>query len=254
MISPDIAVNVTELHAIVTSPALVPSLSNAVESPICKYCLGEDKKTNLIMPCNCSGTQAFVHRACLDRWRTSDPEHIKFSKCLVCNTLYQYIPSHQNRLNILRYKLKLALLVCADIFVILIFAFGAISVLGVLSWLIGMDELACKWNFNVITTCLLIGIIEFFTLISWTGLLMIACGPEILASYILCNLEPNNANTYLACIVFVMFGAVIGLAAVARYIVYRISLRADKNNLTFNSIIYAVVDLGPLRDRALRAL
>ncbi|KAJ7952065.1 E3 ubiquitin-protein ligase MARCH8 [Quillaja saponaria] len=52
----------------------------------CRICLdigGED----LIAPCHCKGTQKYVHRSCLDNWR-STKEGFAFSHCTECRAVF----------------------------------------------------------------------------------------------------------------------------------------------------------------------
>ncbi|KAF9614841.1 hypothetical protein IFM89_020897 [Coptis chinensis] len=54
--------------------------------PFCRICLdigGED----LIAPCDCRGTQKYVHRSCLDHWR-STKEGFAFAHCTECRALF----------------------------------------------------------------------------------------------------------------------------------------------------------------------
>lgn len=37
----------------------------------CRFCLSSDDPANLIAPCNCKGGSKYVHRRCLDQWRTT---------------------------------------------------------------------------------------------------------------------------------------------------------------------------------------
>ncbi|KAL8098730.1 hypothetical protein AgCh_031463 [Apium graveolens] len=52
----------------------------------CRICLdsgGED----LIAPCHCRGTQKYVHRSCLDNWRSAR-EGFAFSHCTECRAMF----------------------------------------------------------------------------------------------------------------------------------------------------------------------
>jgi E3 ubiquitin-protein ligase DOA10 len=60
--------------------------------PQCRICYeGEE---NLISPCKCSGTSAFVHRECLEKWRKTLPMVIHNNqrdvRCEMCHTFYQF--------------------------------------------------------------------------------------------------------------------------------------------------------------------
>ncbi|KAJ7962670.1 E3 ubiquitin-protein ligase MARCH8 [Quillaja saponaria] len=57
-----------------------------VDQPQCRICLdigGED----LIAPCHCKGTQKYVHRSCLDNWR-STKEGFAFAHCTECRAFF----------------------------------------------------------------------------------------------------------------------------------------------------------------------
>ena len=54
---------------------------------ICRNC--HDKGGDLISPCMCSGTMKWVHRSCLDTWRTVSPNKLSFSECDVCHFKYR---------------------------------------------------------------------------------------------------------------------------------------------------------------------
>jgi hypothetical protein len=63
------------------------------EEKSCRYCLEEGG--NLIAPCDCKGTQRWIHRECLDKWRTTvsiypfaDENH--FYKCEICHKEFQF--------------------------------------------------------------------------------------------------------------------------------------------------------------------
>ena len=53
----------------------------------CRICFEDASRCDLISPCRCSGTSAFVHRNCLQRWReTSD---MAARRCAECHYMYQ---------------------------------------------------------------------------------------------------------------------------------------------------------------------
>lgn len=57
-----------------------------VDQQQCRICLdvgGDD----LISPCQCRGTQKFVHRSCLDHWRAAK-EGFAFAHCTECRALF----------------------------------------------------------------------------------------------------------------------------------------------------------------------
>eukprot|EP00656_Telonema_subtile_P005717 TRINITY_DN12612_c0_g1_i1.p1 TRINITY_DN12612_c0_g1~~TRINITY_DN12612_c0_g1_i1.p1 ORF type:complete len:309 (-),score=38.60 TRINITY_DN12612_c0_g1_i1:255-1181(-) len=55
--------------------------------PICRICLDEDTESNLCDPCDCSGTQRWVHPDCIATWRR-EIGLPKASRCQVCRAKY----------------------------------------------------------------------------------------------------------------------------------------------------------------------
>ena len=60
--------------------------SNGVQ---CRICLAEDLETNMITPCQCSGTSKWVHRSCLNQWRGDEPKRRRFTECSECKFKYR---------------------------------------------------------------------------------------------------------------------------------------------------------------------
>ena len=59
------------------------------DEPQCRICLSEDSETNLIAPCDCSGSSKWVHRECLDTWRGNQPKRPRFTECSSCKCKYR---------------------------------------------------------------------------------------------------------------------------------------------------------------------
>lgn len=73
---------------------------------ICRICHGGDdfqdlvnsktllffmnKRDQLISPCGCRGTMRFVHKSCLNEWRTASPRSDSFYKCEQCFENYRF--------------------------------------------------------------------------------------------------------------------------------------------------------------------
>ena len=55
----------------------------------CRICLQDDTMENLITPCNCIGTQKYVHSNCLALWRRQfERMHIHRVRCQICKGDY----------------------------------------------------------------------------------------------------------------------------------------------------------------------
>ncbi|KAF3974655.1 hypothetical protein CMV_002043 [Castanea mollissima] len=103
----------------------------------CRICLeigGED----LIAPCHCKGTQKYVHRSCLDNWR-STKEGFAFAHCTECRAVFilrANVPPDRWWL-----RLKFQFLVARDHALIFIIVQLIVACLGVLVYKFYGDEL-----------------------------------------------------------------------------------------------------------------
>ena len=53
-------------------------------SESCRICLEDDIRDNMIYPCKCSGTSKYVHKTCLNQWRTLSNNPEAYEKCFEC--------------------------------------------------------------------------------------------------------------------------------------------------------------------------
>ena len=59
--------------------------------PQCRICLQENSDVeDLIKPCNCDGTQKFVHRKCLETWLEYNIDSINHERCQECLSNYKF--------------------------------------------------------------------------------------------------------------------------------------------------------------------
>ncbi|KNA04414.1 hypothetical protein SOVF_200000 [Spinacia oleracea] len=110
----------------------------AGSAPCCRICLecdGEDDD-ELISPCMCKGTQQFVHRSCLDHWR-SVKEGFAFSHCTTCKAQFHLlVESFED--NTWR-KLKFRLFVARDVLLVFLAVQTAIAAMGAFAYLMDKD-------------------------------------------------------------------------------------------------------------------
>ena len=64
---------------------------------LCRICLDIDDINNFIYPCKCTGSSKYVHKICLNEWRTITTNDENRYKCEICNYRYVIKPSHNNR-------------------------------------------------------------------------------------------------------------------------------------------------------------
>ncbi|KAL5207108.1 hypothetical protein ABZP36_031543 [Zizania latifolia] len=105
--------------------------------PQCRICL-DNEGDDLIAPCHCKGTQKYVHRSCLDNWR-STKEGFAFSHCTECRAAFLLranVPPDRWWL-----RLKFQLLVVRDHTLIFFIVQLVVALLGMLVYRFYGDEL-----------------------------------------------------------------------------------------------------------------
>ncbi|KAJ8535757.1 hypothetical protein K7X08_034158 [Anisodus acutangulus] len=114
----------------------IHSLSHT-ELSQCRICLDSEGE-DLIAPCHCKGTQKYVHRSCLDNWR-STKEGFAFAHCTECRAkfiLRANVPPDRWWL-----RLKFQFLVARDHAFIFLIVQLIVAFLGILVYKFYGDEL-----------------------------------------------------------------------------------------------------------------
>lgn len=112
----------------------------------CRICLESESLTpgdELIAPCMCKGTHQFVHRDCLDHWR-SVKEGFAFSHCTTCKAQFHLRPELPEDYSWRQLKFKF--FVTRDIFLVFLVLQTAISVLGGITYLLFNEQLRDLFN------------------------------------------------------------------------------------------------------------
>ena len=102
------------------------------EKDICRICLESDAPSDdpLIAPCRCAGSSKWVHRKCLDEWRSQERVPLAFSHCPTCK--FQYRTEVSNEEHIVVRRVKLVLFVARDTVGVFIVVQSVIAVLSLL--------------------------------------------------------------------------------------------------------------------------
>ena len=66
--------------------------TDSEETKQCRICFDTDDPNDIISPCLCSGGSAYVHRKCLNRWRSENKHGRGFKICNVCQFEYVIEP------------------------------------------------------------------------------------------------------------------------------------------------------------------
>lgn len=108
----------------------------------CRICFDPCERKELIAPCNCKGSRKWVHRECLDKWRTIGDERA-FNSCTECLHPYETIrKSNDEETSIKRRRRRYAYYVAKDcISFMLIIAF----IIGVIALIIFSIDRRCNY-------------------------------------------------------------------------------------------------------------
>ncbi|PWA63061.1 Zinc finger, RING-CH-type [Artemisia annua] len=131
---------------------------------ICYQC-DDEEDGDLISPCMCKGSQQFVHRSCLDHWR-SIKEGFDFSHCTTCKAQF-HLQVVELEENVWR-KIKISLFIARDVIFALLVLQTVFGMLGGIAYLGDKHEYLrdlLKDYFYTIVIYYGIGVIVFFVLL-----------------------------------------------------------------------------------------
>jgi hypothetical protein len=146
----------------------------------CRICLEAESEIGdeLISPCMCKGTQQFVHRSCLDHWR-SVKEGFAFSHCTTCKAQFHLrVETWED--NSWR-KMKFRLFVARDVFLVFLAVQLTIAVIGAVAYFLDRDgsfrnSFSDGWDRflskHPIPFYYCIGVVVFFVLLGFFGLIV----------------------------------------------------------------------------------
>jgi len=104
----------------------------------CRICLEEGERLDFIAPCACAGSQRWVHRECLDKWR-SMREDKAFSRCTECLKPYTMICLSQDDDNITwKRRCRFTYMILRDLCLVLLISQFIILFLGLIVF--GLDK------------------------------------------------------------------------------------------------------------------
>ncbi|KAK3121609.1 hypothetical protein QOZ80_8BG0657150 [Eleusine coracana subsp. coracana] len=146
----------------------------------CRICLEAESEIGdeLISPCMCKGTQQFVHRSCLDHWR-SVKEGFAFSHCTTCKAQFHLrVETWED--NSWR-KMKFRLFVARDVFLVFLAVQLTIAIIGAIVYFLDRDgsfrnSFSDGWDRflskHPIPFYYCIGVVIFFVLLGFFGLIV----------------------------------------------------------------------------------
>lgn len=129
--------------------------THGTEERCCRICLEDDDVGDMIAPCRCKGSSKWVHRHCLDEWRTVNKDDLAFSRCGECLLDYHLESVHQGENS--NRRCKYCLFVSWDMCSIFLFLQVLIATVGALVWVIffpmGLYHEIADNIFNATATC-----------------------------------------------------------------------------------------------------
>lgn len=168
----------------------VSSTNNLVEKQ-CRCCLEIDHPEDMIVPCLCSGSIKYVHRRCLNHWRTISPNPLSLTRCDICHAKYTFRTKAQ-RPSCIPW-LKFIICITFDIGIILVAWQVLVLLLTLISWASTLGQaLMTAWNitsYNVFGVNYLIGLVLFFFIV---GCISIIYGFVVLCCGSLCKKKGDN--------------------------------------------------------------
>ena len=185
------------------------------ESLVCRICLENDSINNLIYPCKCSGNSKYVHKNCLNEWRTLSGNNERFTTCEICH--YRFKLRSQTDVNC-TYRLinNCSSDICTGLFLTMILTFGLAYITSVIDTNLIIPKqfnINTENNTNVSIFYLLFGsgiIVSIEYIIVIIGLLMIK--NKRLYCKIYCeNVKYIGYITLISLISFFLGGILIGI-------------------------------------------
>lgn len=70
-----------------------------IEKPFCRFCFDDTNPEDLFVPCNCTGTARYVHKRCLQEWRSQDIHSLNYTRCQECLLQYEMTNDFSFRLS-----------------------------------------------------------------------------------------------------------------------------------------------------------
>ena len=146
-------------------------------SETCRICTGDEYSLEdpLIEPCNCSGSIKWVHKSCLDHWRSVN--RTNFSKCDICKYNYQTKDIEVTKSMYYKQYLRYCLFMTRDISIAILVWLSISYMLGYISYkydwfnyiyiAIGRDANIYLYNFifgNLIA-CFITGVISIIAMV-----------------------------------------------------------------------------------------
>lgn len=215
------------------SPEITDEEIDAASAACCRICFESESERGdeLISPCMCKGTHQFVHRSCLDHWR-SVKEGTAFSHCTTCKARFHLRVEFLED-DICR-RMKFRLFVARDVITIFLVIQAAIAAIGGLAYVLDKDgnfrnKFSDDWDRflskHPVPFYYCVGVVFFFVLVGFLGLIvhissfnnddpcLVGCDNACYGRGIV-ELPASMEACFAFAIIFVVIFAILGVAYV----------------------------------------
>lgn len=170
------------------SPFRTPTFSPANgddDEKVCRICADDEEQSELIAPCRCSGSVKYVHRSCLDKWRSTTLNREYFLRCSMCKQVYVLDELDEAKKQKRVYQIKVA----RDIVSVLLVIFAILAVCEVTAAIINYTSFPLQYYLPEDFTSN-----GFFRFIFWftMGIGIFLAGFGLLTLFVICCLAICN--------------------------------------------------------------
>ncbi len=213
----------------------------------CRICRDCEPCNDLIAPCSCIGSIEYVHRSCLDKWRSTS--ETRFRECEICKFVYEMEDIQDSDKLLNKRLLKYKCLVMCDILWFIICQQALVLILtGFTSLIPGISE---KLHIdNHFVASYIAGWIGFFGIIGLVGV-FIGCTEsrenESGSGTVICCFGDCNSNDFFLVIlsmivIIIVFGIFIGIW---KFLVYCYQIQQNRQTRIYRyeeTVVHRVKD------------
>ena len=206
----DSIVAVNEKQSVTPTPASTPSPRDGhCGSPlVCRFCLEEEPRGDLIAPCACRGSVEYVHVGCLRDWISTTASSEARSTCLSCRSAYgichgSFVASQDNAIAIFMFAIYSGLQLC----VFLSFCWRHVDSANVLGFREDAFMVSMRATSVVLQFCHHLSRIDMKTSIVGMGLLGLVLLPDHVAAFWQIKHDPRETvhDMIICCTANVIF-------------------------------------------------
>jgi hypothetical protein len=222
----------------------IPTAENFTALKQCRYCLDFGNQADIIMPCNCIGTSMWVHRECLNKWRSSTHIGDRFDRCEICLANYEYEPYEETKRGYYMRKIKHVMYVSWDLFLFILATQLAILAFAMIMFVSGgAAKLSQKLHSSEFVAAYLFGVLSLFVMIGIIGFVISLSDRNSGSNFCFLNNSEGNCIVWLTILILItVCGIIIGTILFFGYLKHVLTKRAIQSRLYLDTSIKRVKD------------